>query len=160
MTETGFTALSVDIRTKRATPCFDAMSASVLGVHLDHRHVLVGGRVEDDGRLPLSEDLVHLLPVAYVHHERNDFRSARGDCLAHAPVDLVERVFAALRHEDPRCARGCDLSDDLGADRTACARDHDGPSDEELRSCGVVERPFASLQEVVVTLAGAPVDAP
>ena len=82
MTLEGFTALSVEIRTKRSTPWrvgglrHDPRAAHVVldrlaGVLLHERHVLVRRRVEDDLRPVLAQDLVEPRRVGDVPDDRD-----------------------------------------------------------------------------------------
>ena len=126
----------------------------LLGVHLHHRNVLVGRGVENDLRLLGGEERVHLVPVVHVVHQRNAAR------VAHAAVDLVERVLPALDHQHlPRARRG-DLPDNLRAYRPARAgHHHDLPREEAARD-GVVEVLDVPLEKRVLLHAARPVHAP
>ena len=126
----------------------------LLGVHLDHRHVLVGGGVQHDFGLLGREKRVHFAAVVHVVHQRHAAR------IVHPAVDLVERVFAALHHKNPLRARSRHLADYLGPDRSARASHHHRLPGEESPRDRVVEMLDVPLKELVLANAARPVDAP
>ena len=125
-----------------------------LGVHLDHRHVLVGGGVQHDFGLLGREKRVHFAAVVHVVHQRHAAR------VVHPAVDLVERVFAALHHKNPLRARSRHLADYLGPDRSARASHHHRLPGEEAPRGRAVEMLDVPLKELVLANAARPVDAP
>ena len=116
--------------------------------------MLVGGRVKDDGRLLLREKRIHLHLVVNVDHQRH------ADRRVHLAVDLVKHVLAALDHQHLRRTRRRHLTDDFGADRTARPRHHHRPARQERPRDRIVEARLVTRQELLVTHARHPVDAP
>ena len=77
--------------------------------------------MEDDARAVPVEDLAQLLAVADV----GDHRHARREValVRQLALDLVERRLGLVDEDQPRRARPCRLTAELGADRAAGARD-------------------------------------
>ena len=126
---------------------------SLARVHLDHRHVLVGGRVDDDLRAALLEEPLHPGRVPYVDHLRHDGALRPR---AQAPVDLVECVLAALReHQRLRPERG-DLAAYLRADRAARAGHHHAAAREKALHLGRQLRLGGTPEKRLLALLGEP----
>ena len=133
----GRTALSVETRTKRFTPCSAASSARMRRaedvvphglerVRLHERDVLVGGCMEDDRRLVALEEAADLAGILDVGERRD-----RGRVVALAlklALDRHEGVLGVVDEDDPARAERGDLAAELRADRAA------GPVDEHGRA--------------------------
>jgi len=90
-------------------------------VGLHQRHVLVGGRVEDDARPVAVEDLPHLRPALHIREHRDARREA---ALVHElALDLEQGRLALVDEDQPLGPEAGDLAAELGADRAAGAGD-------------------------------------
>ena len=127
-------------------------------VVLHHRHVLVGGGVEDHDRPVLGEDPFH--PV-----ERGDVRQPRDELGAGTTVagrrpriapaeegefafDVVERAFGAIEQDEPGGVEVVELARQLGADRPAGAGHEDRPPGHEIAQTPLVHDDRVAAQEV------------
>ena len=133
ITVAGSTALSVETWTKtlRAGVARDArhhargdrvVAHGLDGVLLHQPDVLVGGRVEDDGRAVLAEHLPHALLLLAVGEHRDGVE--RVPVLDQLARDLEQVVLGVVEQHEPARAHARDLAAELGADRAAGARDH------------------------------------
>ena len=118
ITLVGRTALSVETNTKRSTPAASAASSidhraadvhvhGVGGMLLHHRHVLVGGGVEDHARRLVGDQPAHRLPardVGEVHAQLAAALPAQPARLE-LPLDEVERALRAVDEHEPARAR-------------------------------------------------------
>ena len=161
MTDDGSTALSVETRTNRSTSVVerrphrrerpaDVRVDGVGRVLLHHRHVLVGGGVEDQDRPVLREDPPHRLEGGDVGQARDELgpRSARPDgCpgVARAQegelaVDVVERALGPVEQDQAGRVEVVDLSGELRSDRATGSGDQDRLTGHE-----VPRRPDSSM---------------
>ena len=92
------------------------------GVLLHQAHVLVGGRVEDDGRAVLLEHLPHALLLLAVGEHRDGVE--RVPVLDQLARDLEQVVLGVVEQDEPARPHARDLAAQLGADRAARAGDH------------------------------------
>ena len=125
-----------------------------LGIHLDHRNMLVRRRVENDFRLLGGEKRLHLAAVVDVVHERDAPR------VVHPAVDLVKSVFAALDHQNLLCPCRRNLTNDLRTNRPARASNHNDLVGEELARRRTAKVLDIALKKLVLANAARPVDAP
>ena len=94
------------------------------GVGLHHRHVLVGGGVEDDRRAVLGDHLPHPLLLLAVGQHRHG--GADVAILLELAPDLEQVVLGVVDEHQPVRPDAGDLPAQLGADRAAGAGDeHD-----------------------------------
>ncbi len=129
----GLAALSVEMKTKLSTPNSTATCAIDAGrehvvadrlqrVRLEHRHVLVGGGVEDDVRRVASRRPARIFGgVAAVGEDRD--HGGEVALVDELPLDLVERRLGLLDEHELGGAEADDLAAELGADRAAAAGD-------------------------------------
>src|SRR5574344_2536907 len=137
------------------------VAPSLLRIHLHHRHMLVGGGMENDIRLLRCETLFHFAAVIHLAHQRDADRSPfRASRFRHPAVDLVERVLAAFDHEDSLRPRRGDLADDFAAERSACARHHHRLAREKSLRHRIVELARMTLEKLVLANAARPVNPP
>ena len=114
-----------------------------IGLH--QRHVLVGGRVEDDGRLELLHRVHDLRAITDVPDDDREIELGHG--ASELAADVVQRVLAVAVQDDLARLRAGDLPHQLRADRPTGARDQRGPV---LQVRGrEVERHGLAAQEVL-----------
>ena len=143
ITVAGLTALSVEISTKRATPSSPreprhesrrkcVVADRLDGVELHHRHVLVGGGVEDHGRVVLGDHLAHpLLLLAVGEHRDGDPDVA---VLLELARDLKQVVLGVVEQDQPPRADAEQICrPELATDRAALRRSRARPRREGMR---------------------------
>ncbi len=132
ITLVGFTALSVEIMTKRETPCAhggagqhpgapDVVLHRLARAGLHERHVLVRRGVEDEVGPVLGHHRVNPPPVGHVADHGVDV--ARAAPVAQVVLDGEEAVLVPLEQHQTARAERQDLPAQLRPDRAAGAGD-------------------------------------
>ncbi len=158
MTLVGLTALSVLTMTNAAHPLARAASATdpgaedvvldrLAGIAFHHRHVLVGGAVENDLRLMQFENPRDPPRVADVGDQRNHFRS--DPAVTQLAVDLEKIVFRLIEQDQPARTKFHGLPADFRADAAAGAGDQNALAGEEPLKLRGVEADGLSAQKIV-----------
>ncbi len=115
--------------------------------HFHQRHVLVGGGVEDELRLPVGEDLLESRRVLHVTGQRHDLRFG----LVHAEplLDVVQRELARLHQHQPRRCEAGELATELAADRAAGAGDQHGLAADHVLEVGGIDLHRLAAQQIL-----------
>ncbi len=117
------------------------------GVLLHQRHVLVGGRVEDDGRAGASAKIASMRAAS----RTSAISGTISICvvLAQLAVDLEEVVLGVVGHHEPADLHAHELAAELGADRAAGAGDEHGAAAHVGADGGGVERDGLAAEDVL-----------
>ena len=116
------------------------------GMLLHQRHVLVGGRVEHDGRVVELEDRLHAGRVAHVG-DLGDDRDLRR--LAQLAIDLEEVVLGVVGEHEQADLHAHELAAELGADRAARAGHEHGAAAHVRADRRGVERHGLAPEDVL-----------